>query len=69
MVYTKKTAPNQEITINLPEASGANGTEAYILGVSNLTSLGDLSDKYLQKFSMAGVSDIRLKELILGNPH
>ena len=56
------------ISIVLPQASGANGTEAYILGCSNLTSLGDLSDKYLQKFVLK-VSDNRLKKLILGNPH
>jgi hypothetical protein len=49
-------------------AGGANGTEAYLLGLSNLADLGDLSNKYMQKFIL-GNSDIRLKRLILGNPH
>jgi hypothetical protein len=52
----------------VPNAVTANGTESYIFGLSNLTSLGDLSNKYMQKFILAS-GDIRLKELILGNSH
>ena len=46
-------------------SSGANGTEAYILGASNLSSFGDLSNKYMQKFILPGNS--KIKQLILGN--
>lgn len=46
----------------------ANGTEGYILGLSNLTDLGDLSDKYCQNFIIAS-SDCRLTTLTLGNSH
>jgi hypothetical protein len=52
--------------INVVEGSTANGTEAYLLGVDNLSSLGDLSDKYMQKFIIN--SETKLKHLILGNP-
>ena len=52
--------------IIVPNASSANGTEAYILGVSNLKDLGDLSDKYMQKFVM---TSNKLEKLTLGNPH
>jgi hypothetical protein len=55
-------------TITALEGSGAGGTEAYILGLSNLTDLGDLSNKYMQKFIISS-SDVRLKNLTLGNPH
>lgn len=57
-----------EKTIVVPEARAANGTEAYLLGLSNLSDLGDLSDKYMQKFIVSS-SDVRLKHLTLGNPH
>lgn len=53
-------------SITLPEAAGANGTEAYILGVSNLTDLGDLSNKYVQKFIISS-DDVKLEKLKLGN--
>ena len=49
------------------ESEGANGTEAYLLGVSNLKDLGDLSNKYPQKFIMNGSN--KLRTLTLGNPH
>jgi hypothetical protein len=49
-------------------ADQANGTEAYILGLSNLSDLGDLSNKYMQKFIIAS-DEVRLKNLTLGNPH
>lgn len=55
----------KEITL---DATSANGTEAYILGLSGLSDMGDLSNKYMQKFIMES-TDIRLKKLILGNPH
>ena len=50
------------------DASSANGTEAYILGLSNITDLGDLSNKYLQNFVIK-TGDVRLEKLILGNHH
>lgn len=53
-------------TIVVPGAAGANGTEAYLLGISNLKDLGDLSAKYPQKFWMMG--DNKLRRLTLGNP-
>ena len=56
----------QTKSITLPEAAGANGTEAYILGVSNLTDLGDLSNKYVQKFIISS-DDVKLEKLKLGN--
>jgi hypothetical protein len=56
-----------EETVTIPvDISGANGTEAYMLGLSNLASIGDLSDKYLQNL-IVKTSDNRLKTLILGN--
>lgn len=55
-------------TINATEGKLANGTEAYIVGLSNLSDLGDLSDKYMQKFIIA-TDDVRLKNLTLGNSH
>ena len=67
-VYNERFVDKETKEINLPEASGANGTEAYILGLNNLTDLGDLSNKYMQKFIIAS-SDVRLKNLTLGNPH
>lgn len=55
----------QEQNIQL-DTSGANGTEAYILGASNLSSVGDLSDKYIYNL-IVGTSDNNLKSLLLGN--
>ena len=46
----------------------ANGTEGYVLGLSNLSDLGDLSNKYMAKFIIKS-DDVRLKKLTLGNPH
>ena len=57
----------EDITISV-DTSGANGTEAYLLGVSNLSSIGDVSDKYLQNL-IVGTTDNRLKSLIMGNHH
>lgn len=53
--------------IKVQEAQSANGTEAYLLGVSSLKDLGDLSDKYPQKFIMSGQN--KLRSLTFGNPH
>lgn len=53
--------------IKVQEAQSANGTEAYLLGISGLKDLGDLSDKYPQKFIMSGKN--KLRSLTLGNPH
>ena len=54
-------------TIQIPEASAANGTEAYLLGVSNLKDLGNLANKYPQKFILSG--DNKLQRLKLGDSH
>jgi hypothetical protein len=67
-VYNERFNGVEDKVITLPEASSANGTEAYLLGLSNLTNLGDLSNKYMQKFIIAS-EDVRLKDLTLGNPH
>jgi hypothetical protein len=56
---------NQEITIDVDTTSG-NGTETYLLGVSNLSDVGDLSDKYLYKL-VIGTGENHLQRLILGN--
>lgn len=67
-VYNERFNGEETKEITLPEASSANGTEAYLLGLSSLTDLGDLSNKYMQKFIIAS-DDCRLKHLTLGNPH
>lgn len=67
-VYNARFNGEETKAISLPEASAANGTEAYLLGLSNLTDLGDLSTKYMQKFIIES-NDVRLKTLTLGNPH
>jgi hypothetical protein len=46
-VYNERFNGEETKEIHLPEASSANGTEAYLLGLSNLTDLGDLSNKYM----------------------
>lgn len=53
------------------DTTSANGTEAYLLGLSTLSDLGDLSTKYMQKFIMepAAGEDIQLKKLKLGHAH
>ncbi len=66
--YVTRFNGEEEKSINALAAANANGTEAYILGLSNLSDLGDLSNKYMQKF-IVGSSDVRLKYLTLGNPH
>lgn len=72
---TRFNTPNetQQIIIPTAEISGANGTELYLLGVSNLKDLGDLSDKYPQKIIISSTSDDNnkvenhLSRLTLGN--
>lgn len=57
----------ENVTTEFTEnVSSASGTEAYILGISNLSDFGDLSAKYLQNFIFEA-EDIRLKSLKLGN--
>lgn len=53
------------------DTTSANGTEAYLVGLSTLSDLGDLSTKYMQKFIMepAAGEDILLKKLKLGHAH
>lgn len=67
-VHVERFDGEETKTITVPEAKNANGTEAYLLGLSNLSDLGDLSNKYMQKFIVSS-SDVRLKNLTLGNPH
>lgn len=50
-------------------AGGANGTEVYVTGISSMTSIGDLSDKYPYGISLNGMKDSTIKQLILGNHH
>lgn len=63
----KRFVDEESQTITIDTSSG-NGTETYLLGVSNLSSVGDLSDKYLYKL-VVGTTENNLKELILGNHH
>jgi hypothetical protein len=58
----------EETKIIKADTTQANGTEAYMLGVSTLSSLGDLSNKYAQNF-IAQANDNRLTKIILGNEH
>ena len=55
----------QEITLSVDTSSG-NGTETYLYGISNLSDVGDLSDKYLYKL-IVKTDENNLKRLILGN--
>ena len=57
----------QTKSIVIDGANQANGTEAYLLGISNLKDLGDLSSKYPQKFYIMGEN--KLRTLTLGNPN
>lgn len=57
----------EEHTITISNAENANGTEAYLLGVNNLSDLGDLSSKYVQKFLFDKASNIKLERLVLGS--
>ena len=66
-VISNKFTPGQEHTFNM-YAAEADGTEAFLLGVSALSDIGDLSNKYMGKFVISS-TDNRLKRLTLGNPH
>lgn len=68
VLYTHRFTGEEDFTIDVVNAENANGTEAYLLGVSNLKSVGDLSNKYIQKFTMKA-SNNKLEDLILGNPY
>jgi len=65
-VNIKKFTPGEQQEIRV-DGSGS-GTEAYILGVSALSDLGDLSNKYMSKFVISSPND-RLERVQLGNPH
>lgn len=67
-IAKSRVEPDSIATI-IADGSGAGGTEAYILGVSNLSDMGDLSNKYLQKFVVSSDQEIRLKKLQLGSPY
>lgn len=62
---SKRFIDGQQQTISVDTSSG-NGTETYLLGISNLQDVGDLSDKYLYKL-VIGAEENNLKKLILGN--
>lgn len=67
---TVSVSPGDTVHMTIPEFTAAsNGTEAYLLGLSNLTDVGDLSNKYVQNFIIASDGDCRLTNLTLGNSH
>ena len=66
-VTTKKFAHNSQEQIEIG-SSTISATEAYILGVSTLSDLGDLSDKYMGKFVINSPNN-RLERIQLGNSH
>ena len=67
-VLIEKFDKAEQKELNYLGAAQAHATEAYILGVSNLKSFGDLSTKYMQKFVMPATEN-KISELILGNPN
>ena len=66
-VYKDRLEKEEIKDIDVPEGRSANNTEAYLLGLGSLKDLGDLSDKYVQKFVISGKT--KLSSLRLGNPH
>lgn len=70
-VTNKRFDGAQTHQLDISSAKNVNGTEAYLLGLSNLTDLGDLSTKYMQKFVLKKPinGELKLKRLQLGNPH
>lgn len=54
------------IVLSDQEYKDASATEAYLLGASNLSDLGDLSNKYLQNFVIAAEQN-KLEKIKLGN--
>lgn len=67
-VTTKRFTPKSKETIELEGSLSISATEAYILGVSTLSDLGDLSSKYMGKFVIISPNN-RLERVQLGNPH
>lgn len=65
-IQYKKFNGSEKQQIVVPNATNANGTEAYLLGLKDLKDIGDLSSKYVQKFVFT-TSDLKLERLILGN--
>lgn len=65
-IQYKKFNGSEKQQIIVPNATNANGTEAYLLGLKDLKDIGDLSSKYVQKFVFT-TSDLKLEKLILGN--
>ena len=63
---------NNETRAIDPKAVNASGTETYILGLSNLSNVGDLSTKYIQNFNVESSLDgsaNKLQVLKLGHHH
>ena len=59
---------NEQAQSIVIDTSSASGTEIYLLGLSNLSDVGDLSDKYLYNL-IIGAAQNNLTRLILGNHH
>lgn len=66
-VQSHKFTGEETYKLVVPNASSANGTEAYLLGVNGLKDIGDLSSKYVQKFVFADSSNIKLEKITLGS--
>lgn len=66
-VQSHKFVGEETYTLVVPNASSANGTEAYLLGVNGLKDIGDLSSKYVQKFVFADSNNIKLEKITLGS--
>lgn len=49
------------------DTSSANGTEVYITGVSSMSDIGDLSDKYPYGVDVNGMRNSAIKKIKLGN--
>ena len=60
-------SPTQTQTLKVDTTSGS-GTETYLFGISSLSDVGDLSDKYLYKL-IVKTDENNLRRLILGNHH
>lgn len=67
-VITKRFTPKSVEEIELEGSLSISATEAYLLGVSALSDLGDLSNKYMGKFVITSPNN-RLERVQLGNPH
>lgn len=67
-VRSQRFVNEQTKTISEDTSSG-NGTEMYLLGISNLSDVGDLSDKYLYNLIVKTGDENHLKRLKLGNHH